>query len=280
MSAESLVVFSDLDGTLLDHATYDLDAARPAIERLRAAGVPLVLCTSKTRAEVEPVRDALRNDHPFIVENGGGLYIPVGYFPFELEGAEPRSGYWVVSFGDPYPEIVQALARAAAASGVGVRGFASMTDEQVAADTGLSTREAQLARAREFDEPFVIPEPARANDLLAAIERQGKRWTKGGRFYHITGPSDKAGAVRHLISLYRRQLGGTQTVGLGDAPNDAGFLSLVDIPILLASPRLDQLRALVPRGRTTVLAGPSGWNEAVLAVLDAYQGDEDLAGRR
>jgi mannosyl-3-phosphoglycerate phosphatase len=280
MPAESLVVFSDLDGTLLDHATYDLDAARPALERLRAAGVPLVLCTSKTRAEVEPVRDVLDNRHPFIVENGGGLYIPVGYFPFELEAAEPRSGYWVMSIGDPYPQLVRALARAAEASGVGVRGFASMSDEQVADATGLSTREARLARAREFDEPFVILEPERANDLLAAIERDGNRWTRGGRFYHITGPSDKAGAVRRLISLYRRQRGETRTVGLGDAPNDAGFLSVVDVPILLASPRLDQLRALVPRGQETVLAGPSGWNEAVLAVLDAWQGDEGLAGQR
>ena len=268
MAAAPLVVFSDLDGTLLDHTTYELDAARPAIDRLRAAAIPLVLCTSKTRAEVEPVRDALGNVHPFIVENGGGLYIPTGYFPFEIEGAEPRSGYWVVASGDPYPDLVHALARASLESGVEVRGFASMSDEEVADRTGLAIGEARRARAREFDEPFVILEPARATDLLAAIERQGKRWTRGGRFHHITGASDKADAVRRLIALYRRHLGSAHTVGLGDAPNDAAFLSIVDIPILLASPRLDHLRALVPRGRALARAGPAGGNEAVMAVLD------------
>lgn len=50
-----MVVFSDLDGALLDHETYEFDAARPALDRLRRDGVPLVLCTSKTRAEVEPI---------------------------------------------------------------------------------------------------------------------------------------------------------------------------------------------------------------------------------
>ena len=83
-----LLVVSDLDGTLLDHTTYAFDAARAALERLRDARVPLVLCTSKTRAEVEPIRAALRNAHPFIVENGGGVFVPLGYFPFDIEGAK------------------------------------------------------------------------------------------------------------------------------------------------------------------------------------------------
>jgi predicted mannosyl-3-phosphoglycerate phosphatase (HAD superfamily) len=199
-----MLVVSDLDGTLLDHTTYAFDAARAALERLRDARVPLVLCTSKTRAEVEPIRAALGSAHPF----------------------------------------------------------------EVAAETGLTLSEARLARQREFDEPFVVLEPERAPALFAAIEREGKRWTTGGRFHHITGTNDKAAAVRLLVGLYRHQLGDVLAVGLGDAPNDAEFLREVDVPILIASPRVDQLRALVPGGRVTTLEGPAGWNAAVLALLD------------
>ena len=263
-----MLVLSDLDGTLLDHTTYAFDAARAALDRLRAARVPLVLCTSKTRAEVEPIRAALRNAHPFIVENGGGVYVPVGYFPFEIEGAERRRDYAVIALGDPYVELTRALARASQASGVKVRAFADMTDDEVADETGLTLSQARLARQREFDEPFVVMEPARAPELLAAIEREGKRWTAGGRFYHITGAHDKAAAVRLLVSLYRRQLNAVRTVGLGDAPNDAALLREVDLPILIASPHVDRLRALVPGGQVTALEGPAGWNAAVLALLD------------
>jgi hypothetical protein len=102
MPRELLVVFSDLDGTLLDHTTYEFGAARVALDRLHDEGVPLVLCTSTTRAEVEPLPIALGNRDPFIVENGGGVYVPAAYFPFEIEGADVRDGYRVVPLGDPY----------------------------------------------------------------------------------------------------------------------------------------------------------------------------------
>jgi mannosyl-3-phosphoglycerate phosphatase len=268
MPQPSLVVVSDLDGTLLDHTTYDFAPARRALDRLRNEGIPLVLCTSKTRAEVEPLRDAMGNRDPFIVENGGGVFIPVGYFPFDVEDAELRGDYWVVSIGDRYADLVGTLERASLETGVRVQGFATMSDEAVAEATSLSLAEAHLARDREFDEPFVILDAERGQELLAAIKHAGKQWTRGGRFYNITGASNKALAVSRLAALYRRHLGVTRTVGLGDAPNDAGFLSVVDIPIVVASPHATRLRALVPRARVTDRPGPAGWNDAVLTLLD------------
>lgn len=50
-----LVVFTDLDATLLDEETYGYEAAAPALQELRRLGAPLVLCTGRTRAEVEPL---------------------------------------------------------------------------------------------------------------------------------------------------------------------------------------------------------------------------------
>jgi len=265
--AASLVVFSDLDGSLLDHESYSFEDAAPALERLRVAGIPLILCTSKTRAELAPLRKSLRNTHPFVSENGGAVFIPADYFPFVLSGAERVDDLDVITVGDRYPDLVATLARASRASGVPVRGFADMTDADVAAATGLSLPDARRARQREFDEPFEILDADRAADLLDRIEHEGKRWTAGGRFYHIMGASDKAAAVRMLTTLYRRR-GTVTTVGLGDAPNDASFLAEVDMPVAIASPRVEELVARVPRAHVTRLRGPAGWNEAVLDILD------------
>lgn len=269
MAPAPYLLFSDLDGTLLDHATYAFDAARPALARIRALGIPLVLCTSKTRAEVEPLRAVLGNTDPFVVENGGAVCIPEHYFPFAIEGAELRGDVLVVPIGDAYDDLVRALRRASRETGVGVRGFAEMSDAEVAAATGLPLADAHRARQREFDEPFEILDAARIGELVAAIERAGKRWTAGGRFHHITGASDKAAAVRLLTSLFRRHRGDVITVGLGDAPNDATFLNVVDLPIVVDSPRAAALHALVPHARVTSRPGPAGWNEAVLALLEA-----------
>jgi mannosyl-3-phosphoglycerate phosphatase len=141
-----------------------------------------------------------------------------------------------------------------------------MDAEQVARKCGLPIEQARLAKAREYDEAFEILDPASGPELLADLERQGLRWTRGGRFHHVLGASDKARAVGLARGLYARARGPVVTVGLGDAPNDAAFLNAVDDPILIRSPLAGRLRELVPRGRLTTLEGPAGWNEAVLGL--------------
>src|SRR4030067_130990 len=95
------IIFTDLDGTLLHPRTYSYDEAKPALELIRKRHIPLVLCSSKTWAEIEAYRKRLDNRHPFIVENGGGIFIPEGYFPFPVDG-EARNGYRVIHLGTPY----------------------------------------------------------------------------------------------------------------------------------------------------------------------------------
>lgn len=222
---------------------------------------------SKTRTETELWRHRLDNRHPFIVENGGAVLIPVGYFPFPVEASAPDAQYEVLALGSSYPELTGALRRASASSGCRVRGFAGMSAAEVARECQMPIGQAELAGQREYDEPFLILDPDRTAALLSAIEQQGMRHTRGGRFYHILGNNDKAEAVRRLVGLYRRTGEGVETIGLGDGLNDASFLNAVDIPILIRSPLLEQLQGAVPRGVPTERDGPQGWNDAVLQLF-------------
>lgn len=218
------VVFTDLDGTLLDHETYSWDAARPAIERLKNREVPWVLVTSKTRAEVELWRRRLGNRHPFIVENGAAAFVPRDYFAFPIAGALERDNYYALQWGQKYGHLVAALKEASRHSRCRVRGFHEMTAAEISFMCDLPLEQAALAKLREFDEPFRVLDMERVGQLLNAIEKQGLRWTKGGRFWHITGENDKALAVSSLQQLFQRAYGQLQSIGLGDAVNDAPFL--------------------------------------------------------
>ena len=261
------LVFTDLDGTLLDHETYSFEPARPALDRLRRLGIPLVLATSKTRAEVEVWRGQLDNHDPFIVENGGAVFVPKACFPFTPDQSVARGAYDAIEFGDRYETLVGTLAVAAQEADCQVKGFHEMTAEEVSAACGLMLEEARLAKQREYDEVFEIVDTPRTEALLLAIERKGKRWTRGGRFYHITGNNDKAAAATAVRSLYERAFGEAKTVGLGDGMNDAPFLNAVEIPILIRSRSAAELQAAVPRGRLTNRPGPEGWNQALLQVI-------------
>ncbi len=264
------VIFSDLDGTLLHPQSYSFEAAEPALSRLRRQNTPLVLCTSKTRAEVEMWQERLGISHPFIVENGGAVYIPAGYFPFAIEQASRRDGYDVIEFGTPYLELLLALREAAAETGCEVLGFHQMSLADISLRTSLPVHQAVLAKRREYDEPFEILGSG-THALLAAIERRGKRWTRGDRFYHITGGNDKAAAVEYLTKLYRRAFGSVHTVGVGDGHNDARFLLAVDTPVIIRSRFAVALKLAVPHALVTDAPGPHGWSEALLPLL-ARQG--------
>ncbi len=264
-----IVVFTDLDGTLLDAETYSADAAQPSLKRLKELGIPLIFSTSKTRAEVEVWRNTLENSDPFIVENGGALFIPNRYFSHPVVSPTYRNAYTVIEFGIPYQELVRILHLSAFQTGCRVRGFNDMSASEVADCCGMSLEEAALAKQREYDEAFEVLE-GNPEGLLRAITAAGKWWTRGGRFYHITGSNDKAHAVSLIAHHFRRQYSDVVTVGLGDGINDAGFLNTVDVPILIPSPQVETLKQAVPNGRVAGQPGPAGWNLAVLRLLEEH----------
>jgi mannosyl-3-phosphoglycerate phosphatase len=262
-----LVVFTDLDGTLLAEDTYSFEAAQPALDRLAELGMPCVIVTSKTRAEVEALRIRLRNRHPFVVENGGAAFIPRGYFPFRIEGAVSRDGYEVLEFGTRYAVIAKALDEASAETGCAVRAFHALSDAEVGELCGLDLAAARLARMREYDEPFSIAGQDRTNALLVALEQRGLRWTRGGRFHHAMGGSGKGQAVAALLALFRRAHPGLVSAGLGDSPNDLEFLRLVDEAVIVRSHHSQADLVRQTGGVLTRERGPRGWNGAVTGLI-------------
>ncbi|MEO0354349.1 MAG: HAD hydrolase family protein, partial [Cyanobacteria bacterium P01_A01_bin.3] len=75
---KKLLVFTDLDATLVDHQTYSYEAALPAIARLKQLDYPIIFNSSKTIAEQQHLRAELDIQTPFIVENGAAVVIPPG----------------------------------------------------------------------------------------------------------------------------------------------------------------------------------------------------------
>jgi mannosyl-3-phosphoglycerate phosphatase len=268
-----LVVFTDLDGTLLDPATLSADAAAGALVALERRDIPLVFCSSRTRAEILLVQRELHVRHPFIAENGGAVFIPEGYFPFEVPGGrlEP-SGYIVVQYGQSYSEVVTALAAAARRARVPVVGFNEMSVEDVAQICGVSMLSARLAKLREYSEPFrtVAGEPGMLRLLRHALNAQGFGCLAGSSFDLAGFHRDQGLAVRMLIALYRRALGLVRTVGLGDAFDDLPLLHRVDLPVIVAAgsdASSRQLLASLPRAELTKAPGSAGWAEHVLQIV-------------
>ncbi|WP_413699484.1 HAD hydrolase family protein [Psychromonas sp. KJ10-10] len=69
------LVFTDLDGTLLGHYTYQTEPAEETITALKFHDIPIIPNSSKTLQEIVLIRQQLDLMSPFIIENGAcGLY--------------------------------------------------------------------------------------------------------------------------------------------------------------------------------------------------------------
>jgi len=265
------IVFTDLDGTLLDHRTYDYTPALPALAKLQEKQIPLVFCTSKTAAEVIPFRTEIKNEDPFIVENGGGIYIPKSYFATLPVETRKSDHFLVISRGLPYIQLQEILARISGECGLTVQSFDQLTASELAESSGLSLEQAQRSLQREFDLPFSIvsPHPNRSQ-LEEKVQQLGLKLIQGGRFFHLSSNSEKGGAVAQLIGLYQANRGGpVRSIGLGDSRNDLSMLGEVDIPVIIPNPySIAPLADELPGARRAHTPGPKGWNDAILSVLD------------
>ncbi len=267
------VVFTDLDGTLLRHEDYDWRPARDALRALADRGVPLVIASSKTRAEIEAWRERLRLAGPFISENGGALFVPPGTTPRPPAGATREAGLDVVRFGAPYARLRAALRGIEGALGVPLRGFGDMDLEAIRGVTGLTREEAARSAAREHDEPFVPARPLAPGEeerLASLAAGHGLRVTRGGRFHHLMGAGSKGEAARALLAAWGPEGERPESLALGDGPNDLELLQAADHAAVVARPdgsHAPELRDALPRARFTEGAGPEGFREAVLAFL-------------
>ena len=263
----TIIIFTDLDGTLLHPKTYSFDDARPALELIRQRDIPLIICSSKTRAEIEVYRSRLSNGHPFVSENGGGAFIPEGYFPFTVDG-ETQAGYRQISFGSPYQELREVLTGLREQLSTKVRGFGDMSTQEIATLSGLPEPEAALAKMRDFDEPFIFEEAdADVDAFLQAIEARGYYWTRG-KFYHIIGENDKGKAATFLKRLYQKQYGTMLSIALGDNLNDLSLLRVVDNPVLVrGADGSYEATVSLPNLIKADGIGPQGWNRAIMRIL-------------
>jgi mannosyl-3-phosphoglycerate phosphatase family protein len=279
MLAPHHIIFTTLEGALLDAASGSWEAAGEALNEIERRHVPLILVTRHTRAQIEPLRRKIGHAHPFITENGGGLFIPDGYFSMHLEGAMRAARYFCVPFGRPYAEAVEAVEEIAAEAGCTVMGYARMTAREIASNTGQSVKEAELDRQREFGERFFF-----AGENEAAVKRfaeiaHERKWqaAPGEPFWEMSsakagGGNEPGQAIRYLMRLHRTSTRmRLRSVGIGSTVQDLPLLTAVDQAILLPTRKRElapELTSRLPQAVLGEAGGPQGWNDAILKLLE------------
>jgi mannosyl-3-phosphoglycerate phosphatase len=265
-----LIVFTGLDGTLMDQQTGSYRASLATLRKLRALEMPVILCTGKTRAEVEPLWRELELQEPFIFESGGAICLTPGYFDFAIEGLRSEGPLEILELGTRVDELRAGLAEAARRLHIRVRSICELSIKEIVELTGLTRERAQAAALRQYDEPFLIEEPGRERLLTTALRMKGFTVTRGERFFHLSRGSDKGKAARLISGFYRRDGGVWIAVGLGNSPGDLSLLAAVERPILIRNVDRTWDSAItqnLPGIRKSMNVGPGGWTESLEKML-------------
>jgi mannosyl-3-phosphoglycerate synthase len=273
------VVITDLDGTLLQSLTYSYTAALDAVRKLQAQEIPIVFCSAKTRQEQQAYRDELGITAPFIIENGGALYVPKDYFHLPFSYDKALTDFFVVEFGMPYSELRHRLGLALDATcrqlennpklgGISINSFGDMSEEDIAKETGLSLKLASFAKQREYSETLKIEGSQRAIETLRnEISKVGLLCIHGGKFYEVTGGNDKGKAVKVLLEIYKLNYGNVKSFGIGDGVDDLSLLANVDHPMLVQGTDKRWQKLNIRNLQRVKGIGPEGWSRAMDLVL-------------
>lgn len=263
-----VVIITDLDGSLLHPENYSFDEAIPALNLINEKNIPLVISSSKTKTEIESYRERLDNNEPFVTENGGGIFVPKNYFDFKIDGYQ-KDDYIVIKIGTPYSKIREIFNEIKINLNINAIGFGDMTVDEISEVTGMTNRESNLSKNRDFDEPFLFKGTEIEKDkLLKAIEEQGYCWTKGS-FLHILGNHDKGKAVRTIMGFYNKMFENIISIGIGDSLNDVSLLKEVDYPILIPKKNGSYVVSddQIPNVIKAEKFGSAGWNDSVIEIL-------------
>jgi predicted mannosyl-3-phosphoglycerate phosphatase (HAD superfamily) len=136
------------------------------------AGIPAVWVTNRSRLEFDAARRKHAHTHPFIAEGGSGLYLPEGYFHLRPEKTVRLGRFTCVPMAEALPAAMHALEALSEETNVPVVALSSLSPRELAQNTGLPQREAELVRQRDFDELFFF---------AGASEKDIHRFVQAGR---------------------------------------------------------------------------------------------------
>jgi predicted mannosyl-3-phosphoglycerate phosphatase (HAD superfamily) len=100
-AAATLVIFSAVDGVLLDAETRSTSDTQLALQMLVDREIPLVLTSSRPPSELRALQRELGIRYPFVAEGGASRHIPAGYFPELTRIGAQADGWNIVEFKVP-----------------------------------------------------------------------------------------------------------------------------------------------------------------------------------
>ena len=276
------LIFSDIDNTLLqsyiikEGEIYHIEEygeIKEIVQELRKKNIPLILCSSKTRFEQEKIRKYLEIHDPYVVENGGAIFIPENYFPIDLEelglSISRLNENLVIELGKSYNRIIETLQEIREIFHIEFIAVHDLSLPELAQKVGISIYDAKLMASREYSETILEININKLDKLKKILNDRGLRILQGTRYNTVSSLHDKGSAISILKKLYsiKYENEKIESIGIGDAFNDIPMFENVDTPFLVRNIQNSYAPMKINNLTRVNGIGQTGWKEIILNYI-------------
>ncbi len=258
---QKILIFTDLDGSLLHRDTFKFDGIKDYIKKLLSKGIFIIPNTSKTEKEILEFNNELGSNLPYITENGAtinGLDLLNPNLPKELILGKDKNNL-INIFKKLVPENLQNKCK----------WLSNMDKKKQSLIFGLEDEKLNMALDRKYSIPFIFEgTKSEMKQLSTIVKKKGLALQEGGRVINLTDKVNKAKALQVFVRFFKKNNKNIKTIAVGDNYNDLDMLRSCDVPCLVFNDKfkLDQINIdnLIFSNKPS----PEGWADVIKKALD------------
>ena len=257
-----VLIFTDLDGSLLDRDTFKFDKILNYIKDLISKGIFIIPNSSKTKIEIEKFNNDLDEDLPFIVENGAAIYnlnLIHSSFPEKISLSR-EIGEILDIFNNEISKKYKSKCKF-------IKNLKTDIQLQI---FGQSKEKVKLSMNREYSIPLLYDgSKTEKVDLIKSVNNAGLSLHEGGRVINLCDKISKSRAMKHVVKIFKKiSKEGLVTIGVGDNFNDLDMLKNSDIPCLVFNDKFTMEKININNCLVSKKPAPEGWEEVVKLAMD------------
>ena len=256
----SLIIFTDLDGSLLHRDNFKFDEIKDYIKSLIDEGIIIIPNTSKTEKEIEEFIKELGSNLPFISENGSsihGLNLINSNFPNKIILSRDKQEL-IEIFDSKVPENFKSKCKF----------IYKMNSKQQTSIFGLQDNYLKNALNRKYTIPFLFEGDKKEKiRLLNILKSSSLTMQEGGRVLNLGDNTDKVKSMNQVLKIYKKVESKIKVIAVGDNFNDLDMLRNCDIPCLVFNDQFTQDKINIDNLIVSNKPSPEGWADVIKTAL-------------
>ena len=265
MKKKQIVIFTDLDGTLLDKNTFKFDKIEKYFRELLSKDIIIIPNSSKTEAELSDFNKQYNLNLSFIAENGSsihGLNLIHKNLPEKMLLSKTTDEIYKIYKQNITPYLKEKITF--------ILNLKSKEQEEI---FSLPLDKMTLAIKRNHSIPIIFNgTESEKNELIKIMNDSGLTIQTGGRIINICGNVNKSKAISRTVELINTKINDEIiTIGVGDNQNDIEMLRHTDYACLVKNDNFDSSLINIDNLIKSSEPSPEGWADVIKTAIQKIE---------